>query len=154
MTLQGPGWTRVVAAVTLFTAAVATGCSPTVENRGHIPDSEAVAEIELGAHTPEDVLDILGTPSSISTFDKRTWFYISETTETIAFFDPDVMERQVLVVSFGDDGYVSSIRALDKNDGADIDPVGRSTPTAGRNITILEQMFGNIGRFSGRESTK
>lgn len=154
MTSHGPNGARSCVAAALFTAIALAGCTPIVENRGHIPDGEAIEEIELGTHTPEDVLDILGTPSSVSTFDRRTWFYISETTETIAFFDPDVMERQILVVSFGGDGYVSSVRALDKEDGTDIDPVGRSTPTAGRNITILEQMFGNIGRFSGQESTQ
>ena len=39
-------------------------------------------------------------------------------------------------------------RAYTLADSRDIDPVGRITPTEGRDLTLLQQLFGNIGRFS------
>ncbi len=37
----------------------------------------------------------------------------------------------------------------DLADGKDISMVSRITPTAGKEMTILEQIMGNVGRFSG-----
>ena len=61
---------------------------------------------------------------------------------------PDVIERRVLVVSFSDSGFVQETRNYALEDGRVIDPVTRETPTEGKEITFLQQMFGNFGRFS------
>ena len=49
------------------------------------------------------------------------------------------------------DGRVDKISRLDETDGREVDLVKRETPSAGRELGLLEQLFGNIGRFSGEE---
>ncbi len=75
-------------------------CSPRIDSRGNLPDPDKLAEIKPGKHSRDDVAEILGSPSSIGVFDQETWYYISKRTEAVAFFEPEVAERQVIIVHF------------------------------------------------------
>jgi len=132
-------------------AAVAfalTACTGRVNTRGNLPDPERIAEIKVGQHSRQDVADILGSPSSTAIFDRETWYYISKRTKTVAFFEPDLQERQVLVLRFDKNGVVSNVETLGIEDGRRIQPVERETPTAGNTLGFFEQILGNLGRFN------
>ena len=122
-------------------------CSSGLNTHGNLPDKELVEDIQPGVHNRDDVLDILGSPSAISTFQDNRWYYIGSRSETVAFFDRDILERNVLVVSFSEDGLVGEKKVYNLKDGQDVDPVDRVTPTEGKKLTILQQLFGNVGRF-------
>ena len=123
------------------------GCQDNIQVRGNIPDQEVVAEIRPGVHAREDIVEMLGSPSTVSTFQDTTWYYVGQKTEQFAFLKPEVIERTVLVISFDETGLVGETRTYTLADGREIEPVGRETPTEGRDLTILQQLFGNIGRF-------
>ena len=125
----------------------AAACSGDLVTRGNLPDAELIAEVEPGRDSREDVVDKLGSPSSISTFLDRRWYYIGHKTRYVAFFKPEVVERSVFVVAFDDTGLVDNASLYTLEDGVIIDPVSRTTPTEGNELTILQQFFGNIGRF-------
>ncbi|MDJ0942868.1 MAG: outer membrane protein assembly factor BamE [Kiloniellales bacterium] len=124
-------------------------CSSGLNTHGNLPDKEVVEGIRPGVHDQQDVLGMLGSPSAVSTFEDNRWYYIGSRSETVAFFDPDVIERNVLVVSFSEDGMVDEKKVYTLNDGRDVDPVDRVTPTEGKELSVLQQLFGNVGRFSG-----
>ena len=124
-----------------------SACEAPVQVRGNLPDKELVTSIEPGRHTRDQVSAILGSPSSISTFGSKQWYYIGSKVETFAFKKPKVLERNILVVSFNDSGLVDKTEALTLADGKDISPVDRITPTEGRDFTIFQQLFGNLGRL-------
>jgi outer membrane protein assembly factor BamE (lipoprotein component of BamABCDE complex) len=126
-------------------------CAPQVDTRGNLPDPETVLEVQPGVHDRDQVATILGSPSTVATFEDDTWYYISRRTEKIAFFEPEVVDQQVLVVKFGQDGLVADMAVYGMEDGQVIEPVERTTPTSGREMTILQQLFGNIGRFNTAE---
>lgn len=136
-------------AAALFVLALAA-CDPRYATRGSIPAESQVSLVVPGVHGREDVRNVLGSPSVISTFDKNTWYYIGRQTEEYAFFKRKTVEQQILIVRYGGDGLVDKISQLDKSDGREIDLVERETPSAGRKLGLLEQLFGNIGRFSGQ----
>src|ERR1051325_5638108 len=73
-------------------ALLLAGCAPTIDQRGNLPDETKLATIKPGLTTKETVSQLLGTPSSISTFNDKTWYYISRRTEQTAFFAPDVID--------------------------------------------------------------
>lgn len=141
---------RVLALALLGLTAAA--CAPTLATRGNMTDPDAVAAIQTGATTREEVANLLGTPTSVGTFDQNVWYYIGQKTEKTAFFTPEVLERRVVVVHFDDTGVVSDLKILDKNQGMDIEMVERTTPTHGREMGFLEQMIGNLGRFSAKDT--
>ena len=139
---------------TLLAGLIASGlaaCAPQVDTRGNLPDPETVLEVQPGVHDRDQVATILGSPSTVATFEDDTWYYISRRTEKIAFFEPEVVDQQVLMVKFGQDGLVADMAVYGIEDGQIIEPVERTTPTSGRELTILQQLFGNIGRFNTAE---
>lgn len=135
----------VVASLSYLVAA----CAPDVQNRGNMPAESQVSTISPGASTRSDVIAALGSPSTTSLFDNgESWFYIGGHSQQYAFFPITELDRQVLAISFDQQGTVTSVRTLTKEDGADIQVVERITPTAGNEMTIMQQLLGNIGRFN------
>ncbi|HYG88298.1 MAG TPA: outer membrane protein assembly factor BamE [Azospirillum sp.] len=130
----------------------ATACAPTVATRGNMTDPDAVATIKTGSTTRDEVASLLGTPTSVGTFDQNVWYYIGQKTEKTAFFKPEVLERRVVVVHFDDAGVVNDVKQLDANQGQEVEMVERTTPTHGRELGFLEQMVGNFGRFSAKDT--
>jgi outer membrane protein assembly factor BamE (lipoprotein component of BamABCDE complex) len=123
-------------------------CAPVVDQRGNLPDDAKLAQIQPGVTTKEAVSQLLGTPSSVATFNDRTWYYISRRTEQTAFFEPKVLDQQVVVVAFDDGGVVRDVERRNLADGRPVDPSPRVTPSAGHELGILEQLVGNLGRFN------
>ena len=148
-----PGKTRVAARVAgVFAAVAIAGCVATVDQRGNLPDPERIAQIHPGNTTRDEVAKILGTPSSTGVFNDSSWYYISRKTKRVAFFDPDVLDQQVYVVNFDGKGVVQSVDHKDLKDGREIEPAPGATPAPGRELTFVEQVLGNIGRFNKRSS--
>ena len=54
----------------------------------------------------------------------------------------------MIAVSFGGDGRVREIKQYELKDGKEVDMVARKTPTAGKELTIVEQILGNVGKFT------
>jgi outer membrane protein assembly factor BamE (lipoprotein component of BamABCDE complex) len=122
-------------------------CSSKTIITGNLPDPDLLANIEVGQVSKNEVLELLGSPSTKATFNDNDWYYVSEKTSTRAFFDPEVINRKVLIIQFDKRGIVKKITQLSLKDGEKIEMVDRITPTAGKEMTILKQIFGNVGRF-------
>ncbi len=137
---------RMVLAAAL--AVMVVSCSPVVATRGNLIDDDRFALITVGRSTANDVANVFGSPTTVSTFDQRTWYYIGQRTEKVAFFDPDIVERRVVRIEFTETGIVSRIDDLDLDDAQAVELVERETPTLGRRLTVLEQLLGNFGRFN------
>lgn len=140
--------TRLLRGLALTTALAVTACAPRIATHGNLPDPEKLADIVPGEIAKDEVAEILGSPSSVALFGEEVWYYISERKETTAFFAPELQDRQVLIVRFDPEGVVSSIDTLGIEDGRAIEPVERTTPTAGNDITIIQQVLGNFGRYN------
>lgn len=125
-----------------------SACGNGVQLRGNTPDPEDVAGIQAGIHSRQDVIDLLGSPSTVSTFEERKWYYIGQKTQQVAFMKPEVLDRNVLVITFDETGVVEGTQHYGMADAQEVDPVARETPTEGRDLTLLQQLFGNIGKFS------
>jgi outer membrane protein assembly factor BamE (lipoprotein component of BamABCDE complex) len=134
--------------------AMIAGCAAMVEQRGNLPTPEKLAEIQPGVTSKDGVIKILGSPSSVSIFNDKSWYYISRRTGQTAFFEPSVLDQQVYIVSFDDQGVVKTVDHKGVQDARAIDPVPRATPAPGRELTFLEQLIGNVGKFNNAGSTK
>ncbi len=132
----------------LAAALLLAGCTISVDQRGNLPDPDKLATIKPGTTTKEQVVKILGTPSSASTFNDDTWYYISRRTKQVAFLSPTVLDQQVYIVDFNDQGIVKDIGHRTLADGEPITPAPGATPAPGRELTFLEQVIGNMGKFN------
>ncbi len=127
---------------------LAAACSPMKETRGYVPDETLLGELRPGVHDRNSVASLLGSPSSVATFDSATWYYITRRTEQLAFFAEEVVEQQVVAIDFDDKGVLTGVRRFTLEDANDIQLVERQTPSRGKELTLLQQIFGNIGRFT------
>ncbi|MSO54122.1 MAG: outer membrane protein assembly factor BamE [Rhodospirillales bacterium] len=141
----GSGLSGLIIAATVIASTAA--CTPRIDSRGHVIDPEKMSQITPGK-SRDDVRDALGSPSSIGVLDKESWYYLSQRTETVAFFSPKLTERQVVVVRFDPQGVVSDIHVLAAEDGKTIELNERITPTSGNELGFFEQIFGNFGKYN------
>ncbi len=138
--------TKLVLAA-LSAAALTAACAPTVGQNGFQAIDAKPADIVAGTDTKQTVLTKLGSPSTTSTFERdNVWYYISQVTEKYTYNRPQVTQRNVTEITFNDAGQVSAVNTLGLDDGERIAMNGRETPTRGRQMTILEQLLGNVGR--------
>ncbi len=131
----------------LSVAALTVACAPTIGQNGFQAIDAKPTDIVAGTDTRQTVLTRLGSPSTTSTFEKETiWYYISQTTEKYTYNRPQVTQRNVTEITFNDAGQVAAVRTLGLEDGQRVAMNGNETPTRGRQLTILEQLLGNVGR--------
>lgn len=133
----------------MLVAAGLAGCAPDVEKRGELPERSEIAQIHPGTTTRTEVASLLGSPSSTGVFDPDNWYYISRETKQISFFDPNVLDQQVYVIRFDGNGVVKSVEHKSLRDAEDVPMAPGATPAPGRELTFMEQVLGNIGRFGG-----
>ena len=141
-------WRKLFLCAAALAAATLAGCGAEVAQRGNLPTKDKLAELRPGTTTRDQVVKILGSPSSVSVFDEKSWYYISARVKQVAFFTPDVLDQEVYIVHFDDKDVVRDIDHKNLRDGRDIVPVARETPAPGRQLSFFEQLIGNIGKFN------
>ncbi len=132
----------------MLIAIALSACAPIVEVRGFIPDAEKTDALKKGVDNHSTVQEALGTPTAKSTFDDETWYYISERAERIAFLEPEILDRQVLTLTFDPDtSKLKDIGRYSLKDGLVVTLIERTTPAKGRELSFFQEVFGNIGRI-------
>jgi len=126
-------------------------CAPRLYNRGNAVAIEDVATIKVGTHTRNNVFETLGSPSNKSEFGEEIWFYISQLTETTAFLEPKIIQRQIVEVRFDTNGVVTYVDVVDTDQAKKIVPADGETPTAGNSLSFVEQILSNLGRFNNKK---
>lgn len=109
--------------------------------------AESMPKIQKGS-SRDDVLALLGTPSSHSTFGPETWYYVSQRKETMAFLKPKTVEQEVLALYFDEAGQVQEIDHYGLQDGVKVAIAKDITPTEGHSMGVMEQLLGNFGKFN------
>lgn len=146
----------------IVAASLATACNPVLRNHGYIPTAEKPQEVNPDTDTKTSVLARLGNPSVKTTFDEDleedTWYYINSVRQRYAYLRPQLEDRTITAIEFNADGQVTKVAEYGLEDGVPVDYVNRKTPTRGREISVLEQIFGTIGaiptdRLNGNQNT-
>jgi outer membrane protein assembly factor BamE (lipoprotein component of BamABCDE complex) len=131
-------------------ATMLAGCASVESQRGYVPDQQAISSVEVGMDTKDTVNKKLGDPSTAATFGNDVWYYISSHVEQNAFFAPRATDRNIVAVEFAKDGKVTDIHKYTLTDGRVVDFVTRETPTRGRELNLIQQIFnavpGQIGQ--------
>jgi outer membrane protein assembly factor BamE (lipoprotein component of BamABCDE complex) len=136
---------KIAAALILVGLMGAGACTPVNSYQGFQAVDHAPADVKVGEDTRSTVLARLGSPTAVSTFDKDTWYYISQVSARTAFYHPRVNKRDVVAISFRKaDDQVVAVNAYSLKDGRVIAYNSRETPTRGREMTVLEQILGSI----------
>jgi outer membrane protein assembly factor BamE (lipoprotein component of BamABCDE complex) len=140
---------RFAVALVLSAGSLA-GCTAIPDHQGYVIDEPLVTAIQPGVDNRDSVLGTLGRPTFVGQFDQRDWYYVSRETRQLAFNNPRPRENTVLHIRFDEAGNVERVDRTGMEFVVNIDPSDDETPTLGRERSLLEELFGNIGAVGGR----
>jgi outer membrane protein assembly factor BamE (lipoprotein component of BamABCDE complex) len=130
-----------LAAGVLALGLVLGGCFGEVYQRGYVLPEGALEQIPLGA-SQEQVLIVLGTPSTVATVSGEAFYYISQRTEKPVAFIPDTpVDQRVVAVYFDKNRRVERLADYGLRDGKIFDYVSRTTATTGTEQNYLRYLF-------------
>ena len=117
------------------------GCFSETFQKGYIVPEGALEQIPVGA-SQEQVLIVLGTPSTVATVSGEAFYYISQRAERpVAFMPQEVIDQRVVAVYFDKSRRVERLANYGIRDGRVFDFVTRTTATAGRELNYLQALF-------------
>jgi outer membrane protein assembly factor BamE (lipoprotein component of BamABCDE complex) len=134
-------------AALLIGAAPLSGCGAQIDRHGHVFIDVDLDQIQPGM-SKDEVKTALGSPDTTSTIGGDAYYYISTTTKTVAFLKPKEIDRQVVAVYFNPNEHVRSVSNYGMKDGIVVDYYKGETPARGKDLTLVEQLFGNIASRS------
>jgi outer membrane protein assembly factor BamE (lipoprotein component of BamABCDE complex) len=140
------GSRRPVAAwAVLFSLALLPGgCFGETFQRGYVLPDGALEQIPLGA-SQEQVLIVLGTPSTVATVSGEAFYYISQRSERpVSFIPTKITDQRVIAVYFDKDRKVQRLAEYGMKDGKLFDFISRTTPTSGTENNFISYMFRTI----------
>ena len=113
--------------------------------RGYVVPEGALEQIPIGA-SQEQVLIVLGTPSTVATVSGEVFYYISQRgKKSAAFLPQEVIDQRVIAVYFDKEGRVQRLADYGLQDGKIFDFVSRTTPTGGEELSYITYLFKIIG---------
>ena len=131
---------RATAAVALVCMALAA-CTGEQFQKGYILPTGALEQIPIGA-SQDQVLIVLGTPSTVATLDGEVFYYISQRTERpVMFMNQKVVDQRVIAVYFDKNRQVRRLANYGLQDGKIFDSISRTTPTSGQELNYLTPLF-------------
>ncbi len=134
---------RQALAAILLGVSLLSGCGAQIDRHGHVFIDVDVNSIQPGM-TKDQVTGVLGSPDTTSTIAGEAYYYISTTQKTVAFLKPREIDRQVVAVYFGGDANVQQVAHYGLKDGIVVNYLKDETPARGKDLGLIEQIFGNI----------
>ena len=116
-------------------------------HRGYLIDQRAVEQVKPGM-SAEQVLQTLGTPSTVSTVGNKSWYYISQVSRRrVHFMGDSPVDQKVTAVYFNPNLKVERVALYGVQDGRVFDFISRTTPAGGADQTFLTQIFKGFTQF-------
>ncbi len=119
------------------------GCAGQIDHHGHLFTDVNLQQIQPGM-SQDQVRLTLGTPDTKGALDGDVFYYISSTRKTLPMGRPKVIDRKIVAVYFNKKQAVKQVGHYGLKDGRIINFIDGETPTYGKKLTALEQIFGNI----------
>lgn len=118
------------------------------QTRGNKVDPELLAQLVIGTSSRADATALIGSPTARASFDDNTWIYIGETTRPRISGTLAIEDQRIVVLTFDTGGILRKVEQRGMEDSAQVAVVDRATPSPGNNASIMQQLLGNVGRFS------
>ena len=124
-----------------------SSCVVHVKDHGYEQNSKNFSTLKVNHSTKEEVLDLVGSPSTTSSFNDDSWYYVSIKTKKVSLFNPDVSEHAVTKLQFKE-GVLSNISRIDNKKKRVLNFNKSESPTKGDDSAPLKDFFYNVGRYN------
>jgi outer membrane protein assembly factor BamE (lipoprotein component of BamABCDE complex) len=139
-TRRNTGFVRLATLAALTLSLAACGGFTTTYQRGYVFDEASLEQVPSGS-SQEQVLLVLGTPSTVATVSGEVFYYISQKSQRTAFLQPEVTDQRVLAVYFDQSRRVERIANYGMKDGKIFDFISRTTATGGSDQNFLGKIL-------------
>jgi outer membrane protein assembly factor BamE (lipoprotein component of BamABCDE complex) len=131
-------------ACSILLALAIAGCTDETFQRGYVLPDGALEQIPLGA-SQEQVLLVLGTPSTVATVSGEAFYYISQKADRpVAFMQTRITDQRVIAVYFDNGRKVRRLAEYGMKDGHIFDFVSQTTPTSGNDLNVVTTIIHNM----------
>lgn len=144
--MQDTGTLRKFGTAVLLCVSLAA-CTASYRNHGYVPLEEDLSQIAVGIDTRDSVAELVGTPSSAGVLNDSGYYYVRSRVKHFAWQKPEVIERQVVAISFSEAGIVENIGRYTLQDG-NVVPLARRITRNGQDVSFIKKLLANVGRFS------
>ncbi|MFK7880571.1 outer membrane protein assembly factor BamE [Roseobacter sp.] len=124
------------------------GCGGQYRDHGYVPPPEDLEQIVVGIDTRSTVEETLGSASAQSVADESSIYFVRSRVRTFAMLAPEVVEREVVAISFDSGGIVANVEKFGLEKGQVVPLARRVTSSGVSDKSFLRQLLGNIGRFT------
>lgn len=137
---------KIIQGLAALCLVVVAGCAATYANHGYAPTDEELENVIVGVDTRGSVEETLGRPSSAGVLSEGGWYYISSRVRYFTYNEPEVIDRQLVAISFGKNDVVTNIERFTLEDGQVIALSRRVTDSGIAGVSFLQQLLGSVGR--------
>lgn len=124
-----------------------SACSATYQNHGYLPPEEDLQQLVVGVDTRATVDDLIGPPSTLGVLEQGDYYYVRSRIREYGMYRPEVVERQVLAISFTDTDTIANIERFGLEDGVVVPLSRRVTDSSVVDNNFIRQMLSNIGNI-------
>ncbi|NKB27237.1 MAG: outer membrane protein assembly factor BamE [Rhodobacteraceae bacterium] len=143
---------KAALALAILALSATAACTSVFRNHGFVPPPEDLASVTPGVTTRDEAAQIIGRPSSTGVLTGGGWYYVQSRWKHYAWREPEEVERKVLAVTF-QEGVVANVETYGLQDGRVVPLSRRVTDSNVADISIIKQLFGNIGTLSADQIT-
>jgi len=138
----GAQWRRMLSALAAaLLCVVVAACTGEQFQKGYILPPGALEQIPIGA-SQDQVLIVMGTPSTVATLNGEVFYYISQRAERkVMFMNQQVVDQRVIAIYFDKNRQVTRLANYGLQDGKIFDFISRTTPTSGQELSYLAPLF-------------
>jgi outer membrane protein assembly factor BamE (lipoprotein component of BamABCDE complex) len=127
------------------------GCTARYRTHGYVPSEDTLQQIVPGVDTRATVEDLVGVPSTSGTLNESGFYYIESDVRHFAWKAPEVVDREILAITFDSTGVVENIERYGLEDGQVVPITRRITRSGDGDIGFIRKLFGNIGGINAAD---
>lgn len=136
---------RVAPAALALTIVLSTAaCAPVLQSHGYAPPNVELDRITVGQDTKQTVGRALGRPGDTGILTDDAWYYVASNTETYLYRAKEVVDRRIVAIQFDEQDVVRDISVYGIEDGRAVRLVSRTTETFGNELSVIQQVLGNV----------
>ncbi|WP_338548216.1 outer membrane protein assembly factor BamE [Roseovarius phycicola] len=134
-------------ALGLVLVAVLGACTPQFRNHGYVPPEDELQTLVVGVDNRATVDDVVGAPSASGLLSGGDYYYVRTRIKEVGFRRPEVIDRQVLAISFDQSDTIANIERFSLADGNVVPLTRRVTDSTVVGKGFLRQLLGNFGNI-------
>ena len=131
-----------------FILSLCCSCMIREERHGKALTKDVLNKLKINKTTKEDVIELFGNPSSSSTFDNNTWYYMSLQKKGTSILKPKITDQEVIQLKFKNNILIEIKRYKNDKSVSFRFNENKTKVEGSEQYTILRDFTRNFGRYS------